>query len=301
MPNHKNTTSIAIKRHNLKVKIFTKEKDVQGDIFTLVMHIKDIDFPQANKELHKILGLKFTFSIKEKKEEKKDILKIFKKAKDNHISYEDEKIEIYHNDFCREFIDLPYIGWIKEGIMPYTQKRFNIGYSKERNRVVIPHRLWCGNKNDYVGVMGRTLIKNYDILDIPKYFPLIAFPKSMNLYGLQENYEYIQKSGKVIVFEAEKSVLKLDSLLCRWGVALGGHELSDEQIKILLSLDVEIIFAMDNDMSEHLSIDMCNRVKQFRKTSYIYDKWGLLEKKDSPIDKGMKIFQSLLKHRIKLI
>ena len=33
----------------------------------------------------------------------------------------------------------------------------------------------------------------------------------MNLYGLYENYDAIQKAGYVVVFEAEKSVLKRDT------------------------------------------------------------------------------------------
>lgn len=300
MPNHKNTTAVSIKKNTLKIKIFTKEKNISGDIFTLIMEIKNIDFPSANKFIHKILNLKFTYNFDNKKEKKKDILDIFKKAKESYNKSKEKQLDIYNEDICDEFVNLPYIGWIREGIMPYTQKKFNIGYSLKRNRIVIPHRFWCGKKNDYVGIMGRTLVQNYDILEIPKYFPLIKFPKSMNLYGLQENYNDIQKAGKIIVFESEKSVLKCDSLLCKFAVALGGHELSNEQIKILISLNVEIIFAMDNDMLEQLSIDMCNRVKYCRATSYIYDKYGLLDEKDSPVDRGFKIFKSLLKHRIKI-
>ncbi|CAG7840053.1 DNA primase [Clostridium haemolyticum] len=303
LPKHSNTTSVAIKKDTLKVKIFTSDKKINGDIFTLVMEIKKYEFPQAVKYLHEILGLKYIFNIQDiKKEEKKDILDVFKKAmQKKHFNNDIDELKIYNEDICREIIQIPYIGWIREGIMPFTQERFNIGYSRDKNRIAIPHRFWCGKENEYVGVMGRTLVKNYDLLDIPKYFPLKAFPKSMNLYGLQENYKYIQKANKIIVFEAEKSVLKAHSFLCRLGVALGGHELCPEQIRILLGLDVEIIFAMDNDMDEQLSINMCNQVKSFRRTSYIYDKWGLLGEKDSPVDKGMKVFKALYNNRIKIV
>lgn len=308
-PLNTKANSTAVRKNNLKVIIYandnssTKDDKDRDNLYTLTMKIKNVNFHGALKEIHKILGLKFINTYKkEEKVEKKDILSVFKKALNKTIrSYKQlDELKIYDEDICREFINLPYIGWIREGIMPFTQERFNIGYSREKNRVVIPHRYWCGDTNDYVGVMGRTLNENYDLLDIPKYFPLKAFPKSMNLYGLQENYDTIQKHGMVIVFEAEKSVLKLHSMLCKCGVALCCHELSDEQIKILVSLDVEVVFALDKDMPEQLSIDMCRKIKHLRKTSYIYDKWDLLGEKDSPCDCGIKVFKRLLKNRIRV-
>lgn len=50
----------------------------------------------------------------------------------------------------------------------------------------------------------------------------------MNLFGLWENKDSIQEKGHVVVFEAEKSVLKRDSLNDPTGVAVSGHEISDE-------------------------------------------------------------------------
>lgn len=307
-PLNTKANSTAIKKDNLKVIVYasdtseSKEK-ARDNLFTLIMKIKQIAFPKALREIHKILGLKYINTYKkEEKIEKVDILSVFKKAmnKTNFYQKQIDELKIYNDDLCREFVRLPYIDWVREGILPLTQEKFNIGYSREKNRVVIPHRYWAGEKDDYAGVMGRTLNKNYDTLDIPKYFPLKAFPKSMNLYGLQENYEGIQKHRKVIVFESEKSVLKLHSMLLNCAVALGGHELSDEQVKILVSLDVEIIFAMDKDMPEQLSIDMCNKVKKIRKTSYVYDKLNLIKEKDSPCDCGIRVFRKLLKNRIKV-
>lgn len=294
MPEHDNATAISVKKDTLKTNIFSKSIEMKGDIFTLVMDIKNITFPQTLREIHRVLGLKYINILSDKKEEKKDILEIFKKAKRKHKEYTNEELQIYNEDICREFIPIPYIDWIKEGIMPFTQKEFGIGYSRLRNRVCIPWRYWCGNSNQYTGIVGRTLDENYKELGIPKYFPLISFPKSMNIYGLQENYKYIQEAGVCIIFESEKSVLKCHSLGIKNTVAIGGHELSEEHKKILLSLDVALIFAMDKDMDEELSINMCNSVKMFRETGYIHDEYRLLGEKDSAIDKGIKIFKVLL-------
>ena len=299
-PKWTNPTANRIKKETLKYKSFSSDGETYGDIISLTMEINNISFAKSIKLIHNILGLKYYGVCSNKTENKKDILAIFKKAKNNYYNNSLDELKIYHEDIFREYIKIPYIEWIREGIMPYTQKEFNIGYSLSNNRVCIPWKLWCGGENDYTGLIGRTLNQDYDLFNIPKYFPLIAFPKSLNLFGLQENYKYIQEKGEVIVYEAEKSVLKSHSLLIKNTVALGGHELSDEQIKILISLNVRVIFAMDNDMSEDLSIKMCNRIKYLRKTGYIYDEYRLAGDKSSPIDKNLKVF-NVLYSRLKWI
>lgn len=299
-PKHKNATSISIKKDSLKVKIYKTDEDIKGDIFTLIMDIKDINFSESNRYIHNILGLEYNIFYIEKKETNKiDILKVFKKALGEYKDYTDEQLKIYNEDICSEFIKLPYIGWIREGILPKTQEIFGIGYSRRNNRVVIPHRWWCGTDNQYVGVIGRTLIKDYDLLDIPKYFPLYKFPKSMNLYGLQENYKGIQEAGYVCVAESEKSTLKRHSRLDYTCVSLGGHEISIEQTKILISLDVDIIIAMDKDISLQFIRGLCEKFYGIRPIYYIYDNFGLLNKKESPMDKPNKVYKVLFNRRIK--
>lgn len=294
-----NPTANRIKKDTLKFRSFSNDHEIYGDIFTLTMDIKNVSFNKSIRIIHKILGLKY-IGVFTKEKKKRDILDLFKKAKSNYMRNEIDELKIYHEDIFKEYVKIPYIEWVKEGIMPNTQKIFGVGYSREKNRVCIPWRFWSGTENDYTGLIGRTLNEDYDILNIPKYFPLISFPKSLNLFGLQENYKDIQQKGEVIVFEAEKSVLKSYSRLIKNTVALGGHELSDEHIRILLSLNVTIIFAMDNDMSEELSINMCNRIKHLRKTGYIYDEYKIAGDKASPIDKGLKVF-NVLYNRIKWI
>lgn len=301
LPNYSNPTSISVKKETLKVKIYTSNNKIKGDIYTLVMNIYQCSFPEASKKIHKILGLKYVFKIDEKKEiKKKDILSVFKKAlKKNKVCYEKEKLNIYKEEVCNEFISIPYIEWIKEGILPSTQRVFNIGYSRDKNRVVIPHRYWCGCEDEYVGIMGRTLNENYNILDIPKYYPLIKFPKSMNLYGLQENYEYIQQAGYVNVFEAEKSTLKRHSRLDKACVSLGGHEISEEQAKILISLNVDIIIQMDKDIDINHIRSLCEMFYGIRNVYYVYDEFGLLKEKESPADKHNKIYWTLWNRKVK--
>lgn len=294
IPDSSNYNSASILKDTLKTKIFSTSKQMSGDIYSLIMDIKNIDFISSLKHIHKELNLVFDLSIINKDKDIKDILQVFKKVIKSHRQY-NEKIDVYDSNILTDIILMPYLGWVQEGIMPNTQREFGIGYDINKNRICIPWKYWCGSSHQYVGIMGRTLNENYKILGIPKYLPIISFPKSQTLYGLQENYKYIQEKGEVIIFEAEKSVLKCHSIGIKNTVALGCHELSDEQIKILLSLDVNIIINLDNDMDENLSIQMCNRFKIFRKTGYIRDKLNILGEKDSCIDKGYKVFKALYK------
>jgi len=305
LPNHNSKNNVSIKKNTLKITIFQSDSEiVRGDLITLVMSIKNISFVEANKYLHKLLGLKYQYKNTKNKskqeEDKTDPLEIFKKIKRKRKSVNINDIEIYDNTIIEEYEPVLYVDWVKEdGIMEFTRKRFNIGYSYKHKRIVIPIRYWAGEEDDYIGIIGRTTIKNFDLFDIAKYYPLKPYLKSLNLYGLQENYKGIQEAGCCVVLESEKNVLKRHSRLDETTVAIGSHNLSDEQVKILIGLNVSIIIAYDKGISlKHIRSE-CERFYGIRDISYIYDKHDLLKDKESPTDKPNKIYNYLLKHKIK--
>lgn len=199
-----------------------------------------------------------------------------------------------------EYIDLPHIDWVREGVMPFACKRFNIGYSYDRKRIVIPERKWDGDDNEYIGISGRTTVPNYEMFDIPKFFKLSnTYPKGINIYGLNENYQTIQEAGYTIVMESQKSVLKRYSRKDGTGTAIGNCELTEEQVRILISLNVEICICLDEGISlQHIRKE-CEKFYKIRKVSYMFDRWGLLKNgsKDSPADMDNKIFNFMFKHR----
>ena len=153
--------------------------------------------------------------------------------------------------------------------------------------------------NDYVGIVGRTTIPNYEELDIPKYFGIKPFSKSMNIYGLYENYQTIQEKGYTVILEAEKSVLKRYSRKDGTAVAIGSHTLSDEQVKILIGLNVDIVIAYDEGISINEIRKECEKFYGIRNVYYIYDKWGILNEKESPADKPNKQYEFMLKYKVK--
>lgn len=176
-----------------------------------------------------------------------------------------------------------------------------IGLCETANKQKCTHlgMFLASGDNDYVGIVGRTTIPNYEELDIPKYFGIKPFSKSMNIYGLYENYQTIQEKGYTVILEAEKSVLKRYSRKDGTAVAIGSHTLSDEQVKILIGLNVDIVIAYDEGISINEIRKECEKFYGIRNVYYIYDKWGILNEKESPADKPNKQYEFMLKYKVK--
>ena len=298
--NYNGDNSVAIDVYNnpyLNVVNWTRtEFDKNADIITLVQYNKQYSFIQAIKYLHSILNLTYKWQKKPVELPIKKLSNRFKKiSREYKIDVND--IHTLNEDLLNDFIPIPYIGWVREGIMPWTVKRFGLAYSYRRKRVVIPHRYWL--TGELVGLNMRTTVDGYDEFGIKKYWLTPSYQKSLNLYGLWENKEYITDAGYVVIAESEKSVLKRDSLNDRTVVALSGKAISQEQIRILIGLDVEIIVALDKDVNIQEMRHMCEHFYNKRNVSYIYDKYDLLKDKDAPMDANNKQYNFLLKYRIK--
>jgi DNA primase len=276
------------------------DEDDRTDIIDLVEGIKNCKFIDAVKYLHSVLDLPFNLTrpVKKVNTAADIVFKHFTKYK-YHTFSDVKDLEYLRNDVLNDYTPLLYIGWYKEGIMPWTRKKFDLQYSYRRKRVIIPLRYWANG--ELLGINARTVINNYDDLGIKKYYLTPSYPKSANLYGLWENEQSIRKAGYVVVYEAEKSVLKRDSLNDSTGVALQGHSISDEQVRILTSYlnDVDIIIAMDKDVSLTEVRFMCEKFYRRKNVYYIVDKYNLIGDKDSPADASNKIFNYLMKHKVK--
>jgi len=293
-----NKTKVLVKKHSLSSRIYDGENGIiKGDIFTLVMNINNLTFIEALKHIKNIFNIKHHYQNKNVSKPKYNPLSIFEKVARRKCNVDD--LPTYNDAILDEYSPYPHIDWIREGIMPYTCKEFNIGYSYRHSRIIIPHRHWCGDRNTYVGIMGRTTIQEYEMLDIAKYLAIKPYSKTLNIYGLNENYQHIQQAGEVYVFEAEKSVLKRHSHFDRTAVAICSHDMSDEQVKILIGLDVDIIICYDEGVSlEHIRRE-CEKFKGVRNVYYIFDKWKVLKHKESPADRLNKQYQILKKYKIK--
>lgn len=275
----------------------TKEFDSNSDIITLVQYNKNISFVDALKYLHKILDLPFEFKKNEKPKKKFDPLHIFKKVlRDKRGIVDVEDIHVLDDKLLDDYVPILHIDWLRQGIMPWTREKFGLAYSYKHKRVIIPMRYWL--TGELLGFNQRTTVENYEEFGIKKYFITPTYPKYLNLYGLYENYDSIQRAGYVVVAESEKSVLKRHSLGDETVVALSGKTMSNEQVRILMGLDVEIVIALDKDVDINEVRLMCDKFKNVRKVSYVLDSTNILQDKDAPMDASNKDYRFLLKNRI---
>ena len=285
----------------LLIHNWTRESEFgeMADIISLTKYNKKCSFVSAIKYLHNILGLKFTqYEKKEKEDEKEDPLAVFKNAMSTCRCINVANIQAIREEAINDYVPLLYIDWLREGIMPWAAKKFGLAYSYKYHRVVVPIRFWKDGR--LVGFNQRTTVENYEELGIRKYFLTPSYKKNLNLYGLWENREEIEGKKTIVICESEKSVLKRYSRNDGTCVALQGKKLSEEQRKIILGLDVnEVIVALDNDVPIEEVRHICEQFFRARKVSYVKDRWDLLGEKDAPADAENKVYNFLMKHRIR--
>lgn len=205
--------------------------------------------------------------------------------------------------FKKEVLSL----WEREGINYTTMQKYNIGYDPLANCITIPIYDHFGQ---LVSVRGRFLSEGEKVKYKPITFcnKILSAPSSQLLYGLWQNRNSIQQTKTAIVFESEKSVLMMDSYYGdkNNSVATLGKNISNQHILLLLRAGVEkIILAYDADykteeekmkkFQEYKSIGKF--LSTFFSTSIIIDWDNKLQYKDSPIDRGKQIFETLLEKR----
>ena len=210
----------------------------------------------------------------------------------------------------------PIIGtWEDEGILRDVIENCDICYDPKNCGIVIPHYDIEGR---LIGIRERTLVKSEEIKG--KYRPayigrqLYNHPLSFNLYNLNNSKNNIKTMKKAFIFEGEKSCLLYASYFGidnDISVACCGSSLIAYQVRLLLDLGVEeIIIGFDKQFQEFNDDEHKKLVKNLKNIhkkfgafvhiSYMFDKWDLLDYKDSPIDKGKDVFLELFKRRVTL-
>ncbi len=303
-PNGRNHTAVSVNTETLFCRVYGEGETFRGDIFQLIGLFRNEEFGESFRFTRNLFGLSGKFT---KKQEKHDPLQVFKNIRKRNRVIEDiRELEIpkFGREAISDFIMLPHMKLFHEGITTQTQEIFKICYDPITDRIIFPHFAY-DDINAIVGITGRTLKSAEEMKEllIPKYWNFIKnYKKSWNLYGFSHSLPYIIENNMIIIFEAEKSVLKHWSQTRNNGfsVAVGGHEISPVQLQIIMQntpSEVEIVIAFDKDVDEEHVIKTGNMFKKYRKTSYIWDSHNILEDKDAPIDRGVKVFNHLLKWR----
>lgn len=211
------------------------------------------------------------------------------------------------------FYYAPHEDWLQDHITCEALGRFGIGYYGLTNQIVIPHY----DINDrLIGIRGRYL-DQIDIDLVGKYVPLqiegqwLSHRLGSNLYGINVTKEAILRKKKIMLVEAEKSVLQSYSYFRddSFTVATCGSSISQTQIKIILKeLEVsEVIYAPDRDYHEADSYEAevwwQKQVKKvaplvpYVKVCILADNQHRLGYKDSPTDRGKNILLDLMEEK----
>lgn len=225
----------------------------------------------------------------------------------------EEQLPVYNSHVLECFTQQPRFldPWLSENIDYDVMVEFGVRFDMVRNRIVFP-------VIDHLGRLVGIRVRNFNQSDLDagrKYMPLwhneelYNCPKMMVVYGYYQNRKIIKKLREVVVFEAEKSVLKYGSCFTlNKSVAVGGSAFSQYHGKILKDAGVEkIVLAFDNDYSEEGDrfYGLKKMVREAIKikgmgfsVEIIYDWEGeYLGNKDAPIDLGRPVYSKLYRDR----
>lgn len=264
-----------------------------GNIFTLVMDDLDCNFPKALDVIAKWLGIRNTIQY--------DIHLPFN-AFYKHILREqlepESCVRIYNENLLPPLDSFSKL-FVDDNISVEAQKHFKVRYCHEDDCVLIP----IFNINDeMVGVKARNN-SNEDYNN--RWYAWLPYAKTHVVYGLNWNYKHIIRKKTLIIVESEKSVMQAWDFGLYCVVAIGGHNISEVQARIIKSLMVEnIIIAFDESICEdelkyEASKLLVDNITYKNNVFYIFDRNNTFLKqgsKDSPMDHGKNTWLNLYKN-----
>lgn len=219
-------------------------------------------------------------------------------------------------EYSRNIIDtLPQLypqAWIDEGISEETMAKYQIRYYERCNQTVIP----CFDEEArLIGVRVRNWDK--DRVEQAKYMPLITldgqcykFNTNQVFYGINYNKPEIERTGKVIIVESEKAVMKLDTYMGRHNIALGmyGSNLGVQRRNQLIKMGVNTVsYVVDNDFigqDDEFFEQWREKIQHFIKLwdgfcriEIVWDNLGLLGPKENATDSTKEVWEQLWENR----
>lgn len=263
------------------------------DIIDLVCYIEKLSFPQAKKYICELMGMDYYHDFDEDIPESFKLLDMLENMDVSSHYSDDKPLKPISEDILKYYLNYVNDLFYEDNISYQTQREFEIGFDPESNRYTIPIRSEIG---DLLGVKGR-----YYYRKVPenenKYIYLEPCSKSKILYGLYKTTPYIKRNNRVYVFESEKAVLQLWDYGYQNVVSTGGKELSQYQVELLVRLGVDIVLAMDKDVTKEEIEMIAERFPEEIPIYYVYDEDNILDTKESPSDNPQK-WEHLVKNNI---
>lgn len=185
--------------------------------------------------------------------------------------------------------------WIEEGISASTQKKYGIRKDERGMRWIIPI---YDDRNRLISLKARTYAPNWEEMGITKYIYYHKLNGNDVLFGINFNKESITQHNEVILFEAEKSVMSSDSYGYDWSVAIGTNGINKHLRKKILELKCSnCVLALDKDVDYSSVLKEARKLSKDMNVYVIYDRNNLLKNKQSPVDAGIEVWESLYQKR----
>ena len=265
------------------------------DIVSYIIKEKHTDFRTVLTAIKKILHLSDDWRPQSNKRE------IFGGVYSRIINKTKPQPKVYNESILNNYLKVGNTRFLKDHLSLESQRRFEIMYNVETDRIVIPIR------NTFGDLCGTKCRRNYDTdnEDDPKYIFEYPCQKSLILYGAYQNYPWLYGSDKIFIFEAEKSVIAADSYGYQNAVSIMGNILSENQAKELLSLNAkEYCFMLDEGLDPEITYKNAQTLKSLatmRKFKITWFDWRnslSIGEKESPTDGGKDNFYYILNNEI---
>lgn len=317
------------KNPSLTANVYTR--GINGDIFAIIGYIlfdartfesvKDYLF-EIKKWICNTLGYREMFEtslavlVNGKKEERKKKnwtpwLDYIRQKRKREVLFTEN--DVLNDSIMDSFLQCTWQPWIDEGISRKTQIEFEVALDHTTKRAVFAVRDRYGK---LIGVKGRYFGDNPEIMKEQKYRYIYSCNKSVELYNLHRALPYIFEQQEVIIVEGAKSVWLLWQFGYKNAVSIEGDKITDAQIHILKELGVGIrfIFAWDKDKefekieddnivtlvkSDRFYQDQLQNHFAGRLVYLVRDEEDLLTGKESPIDRGKKVWDYLYNNKLK--
>lgn len=294
-PDGDNVTAVCVYENtNLTTINYTRDisngKNIHTDLISLVEFYKNETFPYAVKWICDVLDIDYYSNLDEDLPKSLKLTKMLVEMQSVDTEAETEKpLKPIPEKILSYF--KPYVNdmFNEDGVSYDTQAEFEIGYDEFTNRITIPIRDDLGN---LVGVKARYFYRQVPE-DEQKFMYIEKCARSQILYGLYKTINFIQRSQRVFVTEAEKGVQQLYDKGYFEAVATGGSKISKSQIDKLTRLCVPIIFVFDKDITKEELDDIASRFIDGTEVYALIDTIGILNEKESPTDNISK-FEQLL-------
>ncbi len=237
-----------------------------GDIFTFVMEVEGIGFREALEKLAAQAGVELTRynggdkKVAAKKARAREALALVTKYYQACLAHSKKVCEyvFYNRNLNRKTVETFRIGYAppngKDMVKVMTKRGFKEAELDDagllnrfkgdlfRNRMMVP---FIDTNGDVIGFTARVIDKGE-----PKYLntpETLLFNKSKFIFGLYQAKEAIRRSGFVVIVEGNMDVISSHQAGVQEAVATSGTAMTEQHLKILSRLTLDIRLAYDGD------------------------------------------------------